>query len=97
MEDPGDYRAVEGELIAEQLRHTIDLLNARIDGLARELSYQKELNSHRLGTLEDSQKDHETRIRGLKDGVTSFRVWTGLTNGGASIMSIIAFIKAFIS
>jgi hypothetical protein len=89
MEDP------EGELIAEQLRHTIDLLNARIDGLASELVHQKELSAHRLSSLEDGQKDHETRIRGLQDGVTSFRVWSGLANGGASIMSIIAFVKAF--
>jgi hypothetical protein len=86
----------EGELIAEQLRHTIDLLNARIDSLASELAHQKELAGHRLRTLEDGQRDHETRIRGLQDGVTSFRVWSGLANGGASIMSIIAFIKAFI-
>lgn len=87
---------LEGELIAEQLKHTIDLLNARIDGLASELAHQKELSGHRLGTLEDGQKDHETRIRGLQDGVTSFRVWSGLANGGASIMSIIAFVKAFV-
>jgi hypothetical protein len=85
----------EGELIAEQLKHTIDLLNARIDGLASELAHQKELASHRLGSLEDGQKDHETRIRGLQDGVTSFRVWSGLANGGASIISLIAFFKAF--
>jgi hypothetical protein len=88
---------LEGELIAEQLKHTIDLLNARIDSLASELVHQKELSSHRLGSLEEGRKDHETRIRGLQDGVTSFRVWSGLANGGASIMSIIAFIKAFIS
>jgi hypothetical protein len=87
---------LEGELIAEQLRHTIDLLNARIDGLAGELVHQKELNSHRLDALEKCKDDHENRIRGLQDGVTSFRVWSGLANGGASIMSIIAFIKAFV-
>jgi hypothetical protein len=90
------YNPAEGELIAEQLRHTIDLLNAKIESLAKELEHQKELSSHRLHSLEESQKDHETRIRGLQDGVTSFRVWSGLANGGASIMSIIAFIKAFI-
>lgn len=96
MPDTTDFDP-EGELIAEQLRHTIDLLNARIESLAKELEHQKELSGNRLRSLEESQKDHETRIRGLQDGVTSFRVWTGLTNGGASIMSIIAFVKAFLS
>jgi hypothetical protein len=86
----------DGELIAEQLRHTIDLLNARIDSLANELAHQKELNAHRLDALEKCEEDHEDRIRGLQDGVTSFRVWSGLANGGASIVSIIAFVKAFV-
>ena len=99
----GGRRAPEAEAEAEEAEAVLTpplgvatkLL--AIDGLASELVHQKELSAHRLSSLEEGQKDHETRIRGLQDGVTSFRVWSGLANGGASIMSIIAFIKAFIS
>ena len=49
----------------------------------------------RISALEDAGKDHEARIRNLTDGVTSFRVWSGLASGGSSIMSIVALVKAF--
>jgi len=74
----------EIELIAEQLRHTVDLLKA-----------ENNMLKLRISALEDAEKDHESRIRNLTDGVTSFRVWSGLASGGSSIMSIVALVKAF--
>ena len=74
----------EIELIAEQLRHTVDLLKAQNDML-----------NLRITALEKTKDDHENRIRNLTDGVTSFRVWSGLASGGSSIMSIVALVKAF--
>ena len=75
----------EIELIAEQLRHAIDLLKADINMINRNVA-----------GLEKSSDDHENRIRNLTDGVTSFRVWSGLASGGSSIMSIVALVKAFL-
>jgi len=74
----------EIELIAEQLRHAIDLIKADINMINRNVD-----------ELEEAKHDHEARIRDLKDGVTSFRVWSGLASGGSSIMSIVALVKAF--
>ena len=71
-------------LIAEQLKRAIDLIRADINMINRNVM-----------ELENDRNDHETRIRNLTDGVTSFRVWSGLASGGSSIMSIVALVKAF--
>jgi hypothetical protein len=82
-------------LIAEQIRHANSLLQADLAGLRAELEHQKELNNQRLRSLEQLASDHETRLRSATDGVTQFKMWSGLTNGGASLLSIVAFVKAF--
>ncbi len=76
----GDFR-----LIAEQLSHVVDLLKADI-----------RLLNHRVECLEKSQTDQEQRLRAATDGVTQFKVWSGLVAGGSSFLSIIAVIKAFL-
>jgi hypothetical protein len=86
---------VEPELIAEQLRHTIDLLRGEIAALRMEQGHIKELSNHRLAQLESSAQDHETRIRGLTDGVTQFKVWLGLASGGSGLVSLVAFVRAW--
>lgn len=82
------------ELIAEQLRHTIDLLRAELNAIKAEQKHKSEFYEHRITSLEDSDKDHETRLRSLQDGVTSFKVWSGLANGGASIVSLFALFRS---
>jgi len=88
MPEPGD------ELVAERLVHALDLLRAEIKTIGVELDHQKELNEFRLTSLEKCKEDHENRIRSLQDGVTSFKVWSGLGNAGAGILSIFAIIKS---
>jgi len=55
-----------------------------------------EFTQHRLDQLEKSVADHENRIRSATDGVTQFKVWSGLASGGSSVMSIVALVKAFL-
>ena len=86
---------VEYKLIAEQLRHTIDLLRAEISTLRTTIDHDRKFISHRLDTLEGIYEDHETRIRSATAGVTQFKVWSGLASGGSSLMSLVALIKAF--
>lgn len=85
------------ELIAERLLHAIDLLRSEMR--EKQLSAENELQllklnqehfNHRIEQLEETDKDHESRIRGASEGVTQFRVWSG----GAGIMSVVAFIKS---
>ena len=75
----------EIELIAEQLRHAIDLLKA-----------ENNMLNLRVTALETARADHETRIRNLNDEVTSFKVRSGLVSGGSSVMAVIALVKAFL-
>jgi hypothetical protein len=84
---------VTEELIAEQLSHTIDLMRAELKEILHEQEHQRELFENRIKILEDSKLDHEQRIRALHDGVTTFKVWSGLANGGASIVSVLAIMR----
>lgn len=81
------------ELIAEQLSHTLDLITAENNALRKELAHQRELNQHRLNQLEAQSKDFEARIRTLQDSATTFKTWSGLANGGSSILAIIAILR----
>jgi len=81
------------ELVADKLRHTLDLIKADNDALRSELSHQRELNGNRLAKLEEQGKDFENRIRALQDSSTTFKTWSGLANGGSSILAITAFIR----
>lgn len=85
----------EAALIAEQLRHTIDLLRADLAAVQTELEHHKEMTDHRLAQLESAARDHETRIRALTEGVTQFKVWSGLASGGSGLMSAFALLRAW--
>ena len=75
--------ADEGALVAEQLRHTLDLLNAELEALRQGAEHERAILDLRVTSLEHSRDDHEARLRNIQDGVTSFKVWTSLGNGGA--------------
>ena len=83
MKEPTD---LEGDfrLIAEQLSHVVDLLKA-----------DNKMLSMRVESLERQVTDQETRLRSATDGVTQFKVWSGLAAGGSGLVSIIALIRAF--
>jgi hypothetical protein len=83
-------------LIAEQMRHANSLIQARIDALEAELGHTREFNEHRLGQLERQAQDHEARIRSATDGVTQFKLWSGLANGGAGLVSVLALLRSFL-
>jgi len=85
----------QAQLIAERQKHIIDLLRADLNLTRSNQEHEFELIRHRLNELESSAKDHEQRIRTVTDGVTSYKVTSGLASGGSSIMSIIALVKAF--
>jgi hypothetical protein len=84
------------DLLAEQLRHMIDLLKADIETLERERTHDREIYDRRLQQLENDRQDHENRIRNLQDSSTTFKVWTGLTSGGSGIMALAALVKAWL-
>ena len=83
-------------LLAEQLRHASNLLSAQIQSLEAKILHQNALTQQRLTMLEDQVRDHETRIRAATEGVTQFKLFSGLASGGSGIMSLVAIIKAFL-
>ena len=81
-------------LISEQLRHALDLQQARIDAIIAKANEDRQLTNLRLTHVEDDTKDHEDRLRANTDGVTQFKLIAGI-GGGAGILGIISLIKSF--
>ena len=88
--------STESALIAEQLTHAIDLLRAEIASLRADLEHHRELSNSRLTNLEDCQKDHEARIRATTEGVTQFKMFSGISSGGATLISIFTMLKVIL-
>ena len=82
-------------LVAEQIRHLLDLKEAEVNAVKADLVHYRELTDRRLDDLEKDREDHEQRIRDLRDGMTQFKMFAGLASGGSTIMAVIALIKAF--
>ena len=61
--------ADDARLLAEQMSHTLDLLNGRIAALETRLAHQHELANLRLNALENSRADQEARLRAAADSL----------------------------
>ena len=85
------------ELLTEQLRHINTLYTARLDALNARLESDREMYQHRISQLEDQIRDHENRIRTATEGVTQFKLFSGLASGGSSVMSLIALLKTLLN
>lgn len=83
-------------LLTEQLRHANNLMQAQIKSLEARLSHQQGMNQQRLAILEEQIRDHESRIRTATEGVTQFKLFSGLASGGSGLMSLVAILKAFL-
>ena len=83
-------------LLAEQLRHTIDLLKAELDTLETRLEHAVRMMEQQLADLERKDADHEQRLRTVSDGVTQLKVQTSLMSGSSSAHSIIAVVRSFL-
>ena len=83
-------------LLTEQLRHANALLQAQIKTLDARLAHQQAMSQQRLVMLEEQIRDHETRIRTATEGVTQFKLFSGLASGGSGLMSLVALINAFL-
>ena len=83
-------------LLTEQLRHANNLLSAQIQSLEAKVMHQSAMNHQRLTMLEEQIRDHETRIRAATEGVTQFKLFSGLASGGSGLMSLVAILKTFL-
>jgi len=90
MDDP------RAELLTEQLRHANHLLQAQINALEARQAHQAAITNQRLAALEEGLRDHEGRIRTATEGVTQFKLFSGLASGGSGLMSLVAFLRTFL-
>ncbi len=84
------------ELISEQMRHAVSLLKSELATLRDNQSYTLQLLNQRISQLERRADDQEMRLRAASDGVTSFKVWSGLASGSSFIAAISALLKSFL-
>lgn len=76
-------------LLAEQLSHTVDLLNARIAAIEAVQAHADELIRLRLSALERSQEDQEVRLRAVADSVVRLTTSTSLAQVGQAAFALL--------
>lgn len=91
-----DSSDLETALLKEQFTHMLDLMQGKLTQLEEQQKHDREFNAHRLDQLEEDTKDHETRLRSNTEGVTQFKLFSGLASGGSGILAVIALLKAFL-
>jgi type II secretory pathway component PulJ len=97
-----DQDADQVKVLAAQLGRWQDKMSARMDRIEESIRHHSELETEKtaalrseLALLRKAVEDHEARIRNCTDGVTSFKVFSGLASGGSSVLSVVALVKAF--
>ncbi len=87
--------------IGTQFKHIVDMMDAKLDRIELNQIHLKEIIpnkrgqvNHRLNHLEKQVEDHEERLREATEGVTQFKVRSGLTSAGSGSLSILAFLKS---
>ena len=56
--------------------------------------YLTDLFHHLVTLLEEGMRVHEMRLRAASEGVTQFKLFSGLASGSSGLMSLVALIKA---
>ena len=82
----------ETNLIAEQLRHLVDLIKGDLKQAKTDAFHEAELTRMRLATLEEQSKDFENRLRLLQESSTQFKVLASLATGGG-LLSVISLLR----
>ena len=86
----------QAALLGEQMKHAVDLLRSDLELPQARLDHQGEMNAHRLKMLENRTDDQEARLCLVAEGVTTFKVWTGLASGSAGLAALAALIRSFL-
>lgn len=92
----------QAKLLTEQLGRMQDMILSRLKAIEERLEFHTKLDGEKHAALEVLLKDvktdvddHEQRIRAATEGVTTFKVWSGLAAGGSSLVAIVSLIKSF--
>ena len=83
-------------LLAERLGHSLNLIRAELRQIRQSQEHQAEMFERRFQHIEALTSDHEERLRQNTEAVTQLKVRSYISSGGSSLVSIAAFIKAFL-
>jgi hypothetical protein len=90
-------------LIGAELKHMVDMMDVKLDRIELDQVHLKELTPNKRGQvenrlyyLEKQVEDQEARLRAATEGVTQFKVRSGLTSVGSGLLSIMAILKSFL-
>lgn len=86
----------ENQLTVSQLRHANSVLQARLRMIETQFDRHLEVLEQRVRQLEAQQADQEIRLRSATEGVTQFKIISGLASGSSNLMSLIAILKSFL-
>jgi hypothetical protein len=92
-----DLLRVEMRDLHQQTAVRIAALEAELVRVRDAQAHQGQFHDHRLSALEKSELDHEQRLRLATDGVTQFKVWSGLAAGGSGVVSLFALLRTWFS
>jgi len=85
----------QDRLIAEQLRHTLDLIKAELTSTRTEQEHLSEMSAMRLKTLEAQAADFEIRLRELTESATQFKLLVSLAVGGG-LLSLVELVRGLL-
>ncbi len=83
----------QGQLIAEQLGRTLDLVKAELSATREDQQHLDEMSAMRLKTLESQAADFEKRLRELTESATQFKLLVSLAVGGG-LLSLVELLRS---
>lgn len=87
----------ESRLLTEQLSHTLDRVNGRIEMLEARLAHQEEVAGLRLSVLEHHRDDQEARLRAVAESVARLTTTASLAQiAQAAFALILSAIAAYL-
>ena len=83
-------------LLAERLERKLDLIRSELGQIRSSQEHQAEMFEREFRQIEACTSDHEERLRRNTEAVTQLKVRSLVSSGGTSLVSLAAFIKAFL-
>ncbi len=90
-----EQEEAQSRLIAEQLKHTLDLIKAELSATRADQEHMGEMSQMRLGKLEEQAADYEKRLRSLTESATQFKLLVSLAAGGG-LLSLIELMRSLL-
>lgn len=82
-------------LFMERLGRALDRMQSELQEIRALLKHSQALSEQRFAALEESQHDHEQRLREVQTGVTQFKTWGSVLGGSSGLMALASLLRSF--